>query len=74
MNADRLLTACIALCCIFAIGTSTSALGTSAHTNPDDVIDVNYKSLPINPAEADQLEHEAQSKGSPTASQRTLNR
>jgi hypothetical protein len=44
-------------------------LGTSVHTNPDDVINVNYKSLPINPTEADQLKHEAQSKGSPTASQ-----
>ncbi|WP_231189745.1 DUF4129 domain-containing protein [Haladaptatus sp. DYF46] len=69
MNTDRLLTAGIALCCIFAIGTSASTLGTSVHTNPDDVIDVNYKSLPIKPTEADQLKHEAQSKGSPTASQ-----
>ena len=69
MNTDRLLAAGIALCCIFAIGTSASALGKSVHTNPDDVIDVDYKSLPINPTDAGELKREAQSKGTPTASQ-----
>lgn len=69
MNTDRLLAAGIALCCIFAIGTSASTLGKAVHTNPDDVIDVNYKSLPINPADAGELKREAQSKGAPTSSQ-----
>ncbi|WP_049972908.1 DUF4129 domain-containing protein [Haladaptatus cibarius] len=65
MNTDRLLTAGIALCCIFAIGTSASTLGSSVDTNPDDVIDVNYESLPINPDDAGELKQEAQSKGEP---------
>ncbi|EFW91242.1 hypothetical protein ZOD2009_15481 [Haladaptatus paucihalophilus DX253] len=69
MNTDRLLAAGIALCCIFAIGTSASTLGTSVHTKPDDVIDINYKSLPINPNDAGELKREAQSKGSPASSQ-----
>ncbi len=65
MNTDRLLTAGIALCCIFAIGTSASTLGSSVDTNPDDVVDVDYKSLPINPDDAGELKREAQSKGKP---------
>ena len=69
MNTDRLLAAGIALCCIFAIGTSASTLGKSVHTNPDDVVNVNYKSLPINPSDAGELKREAQSKGKPGASQ-----
>ncbi|WP_435159750.1 DUF4129 domain-containing protein [Haladaptatus sp. DFWS20] len=47
------------------IGTSASTLGSSVNTNPDDVVNVDYKSLPINPNDADELKRQAQSKGEP---------
>lgn len=68
MNTDRLLTAGIALCCIFAIGTSASTLGSSVNTNPDEVVNVDYRSLPINPDDAGELKRKAQSKGEPKSS------
>jgi hypothetical protein len=62
MNTDRLLTAAIALCCIFAIGSSASTMGSSVSTSPDDVINVQDLPLPIDPTDAGELKRDAQSK------------
>ena len=75
MNTDRLFTAAIALCCIFALGTAASTLGSSVSTEPDEVVDVDYRSLPIEPDAAGELKRQANSgpteqtaDGSPAAS------
>ena len=60
MNTDRLFAVGIALCCIFALGTAASTLGSSVSTDPDEVVDVDYRSLPIEPDAAGELKRQAQ--------------
>ncbi|WP_440010606.1 DUF4129 domain-containing protein [Halomicrococcus sp. SG-WS-1] len=68
MNTDGLLTVGIALCCVFALGTAASTLGSSVSTDPDEVVDADEQPLPIEPDTAGDLKRQAQSKQSQAAS------
>lgn len=60
MNGERVLTAVLALCCLFALGTASAMLGPSVSTTPDDVIDVDYASLPLPTDQAERLKSQFQ--------------
>jgi hypothetical protein len=47
MTRQRFLTILLALSCMTAVGFTATTLESSLSTDPDDVIDVNYKYLPI---------------------------
>ncbi|WP_255171633.1 DUF4129 domain-containing protein [Natrononativus amylolyticus] len=55
MDRDTLLTLSLALCCTVALGTAATALESSVSTEPGDVIDLDYESLPISTGEAEEL-------------------
>lgn len=58
MNADAVLTVVVALCCVAAIGTTSTTLDSTVSTNPDDVVDVEREDVPVGVEQAEQL-HEA---------------
>lgn len=47
MNRQSYLTLLLAFGCIIAVGTSATTLDSSLSTDPDDVIDIDYKYLPF---------------------------
>lgn len=53
MNTDTLLTVVVASLCIFAAGVSATTLESTVSQDPDDVVDVNYTSLPIGEDDGD---------------------
>ena len=61
MNGDRIASTALALCCLFALGTSAATLDASVDTTPDDVIDLDYASLPLPSDELGSLKEQVQS-------------
>lgn len=56
MNADSYATLVVASLCILAAGVSATTLESTVSQHPDDVIDVNYTSLPIGQDDGDAVE------------------
>lgn len=61
MTGEQLLTAALALCCLFALGTSAATLDASVDTTPDDVITFDQASLPLPSDEVGSLKQQIQS-------------
>lgn len=55
MDQDTLVTLTLALCCIIALGTAATALDSAVSTEPGDVINIDYESVPISAEDAEQL-------------------
>jgi hypothetical protein len=56
MKADTLLTAVVALCCVLAIGATSTTLDSTVSTDPDDVAEVDYDKIPIGSGHAENLD------------------
>ena len=61
MTGEQVLTAALALCCLFALGTSAATLDASVDTTPDDVITFDQASLPLPSDEVGSLKEQIQS-------------
>lgn len=61
MNTERLLSAALAICCLFALATSAATLDSSVDTTPDDVVDVDVASLPLPSDDVTALKRQIQS-------------
>lgn len=55
MDPENILSVGLAVCLLFALGASANALGEAVSTDPDEVIDVDYASLPFNEDDAGEL-------------------
>lgn len=55
MELENVLSVGLAVCLLFALGASSNALGDAVSTEPDEVIDVDYASLPFSEDEAGEL-------------------
>ncbi|WP_440991889.1 DUF4129 domain-containing protein [Haloarchaeobius baliensis] len=55
MERENLLSVGLAVCLLFALGASSNALGDAVTTDPDEVIDVDYSSLPFSEDDAGEL-------------------
>lgn len=55
MDQDTVVTLTLALCCIIALGTAATALDSAVSTEPGDVIEIDYESVPISADDAEQL-------------------
>jgi len=71
MNRNSYVSLGVALVCIAAIGSSATTLQSSLTTNPDQVLNLNYKQLPISQRDVGTLKHEVQSNGQKLASKTT---
>lgn len=60
MNADGLLAAALALCCVAGVGMASSSLDDAVTTDPDDVIDLDYSELPIGQEDAQRVKERIQ--------------
>jgi hypothetical protein len=69
VTAERVLSAVLAVCCLFALGTSAAALDAAVDTTPDDVIDVDVATLPLPSDDVTRLKRQIQSES--TGDQRT---
>lgn len=58
MNRKSVLTGAVALFCIFALGSSAAALDSTLATDPDDVIDLDWRQLPLSNDDARQIKDE----------------
>lgn len=61
MNTERLLSAALAVCCLFALGASAATLDSSVDTTPDDVVDFDVASLPLPSDDVTALKRQIQS-------------
>lgn len=61
MNRTSVLTGAVALFCIFALGTSAATLDTTLGTDPDDVIDLDWRQLPLSDDRAQDIKEEIES-------------
>ena len=61
MNVDRVLSAALAACCLFALGSSAATLDAAVDTSPDDVIDWEAGSLPLPSDDVQDLKRQIQS-------------
>ncbi|WP_336360061.1 DUF4129 domain-containing protein [Haladaptatus sp. ZSTT2] len=77
MDTDRLLSAVVAVLCILSVGFASTTLDDSVTTKPEDVINIDYDKLPINPQEAEEFKGDdvttadPESTGTPTAESKT---
>lgn len=55
MDTDRLLSAVVAVLCILSVGFASTTLDDSVDTKPEDVINIDYDKLPINPQQAEEF-------------------
>ncbi|MFD1647796.1 DUF4129 domain-containing protein [Haloarchaeobius litoreus] len=55
MERGNVLSVGLAICLLFALGASSNALGDAVTTEPDEVIDVDYSSLPFSEDDAGEL-------------------
>ncbi|MFC6733592.1 MULTISPECIES: DUF4129 domain-containing protein [unclassified Haladaptatus] len=55
MDTDRILSAVVAVLCILSVGFASTTLDDTIETKPEDVIDIDYDKLPINPQEAEEF-------------------
>lgn len=55
MEPENVLSVGLAVCLLFALGASSNALGDAVSTDPDEVIDVDYSSLPFSEDDAGEL-------------------
>lgn len=61
MTGEQVLAAALALCCLFALGTSAATLDASVDTRPDDVIEFDQASIPLPSDEVGSLKEQLQS-------------
>ncbi|QLG60380.1 DUF4129 domain-containing protein [Halorarum salinum] len=61
MTGEQALSAALALCCLFALGTSAATLDASVDTTPDDVIELDMDSIPLPSDEVGSLKEQLQS-------------
>lgn len=64
MNGHRYLILLLAFGCIIAVGTSATTLNSSLSTDPDDVIDIEYKYLPVGEDTGERLKQAGQADAS----------
>lgn len=60
MNGQSYLVVFLAICCISAAGISATTLESSLSTDPDDVVDLDYKYLPFGKDAAETLQKEGE--------------
>lgn len=65
MTTDRLLPLVVGICCIAALGVSATTLQSSLSTTPDDVIDIQYKELPLGKGQLDGVKRQVSKPGKP---------
>lgn len=68
MDGESLLTACLALCCVLAVGTVSTSLDHAVSTDPDEVINIRYADIPLEKEEVDDLKHQMQDERPTTVS------
>ncbi|MFC7079193.1 DUF4129 domain-containing protein [Halorussus caseinilyticus] len=56
MKADTVLTAVVALCCVLAIGATSTTLDSTVSTDPEEVTEVDYDEIPIGTGQAKNLD------------------
>lgn len=56
MKADTVLTAVVALCCVFAIGATSTTLDSTVSTDPEEVTEFDYEKIPIGTGAAQNLD------------------
>jgi hypothetical protein len=56
MRADSVLTVVVALCCVLAIGATSTTLDSTVDTNPEEVTDFDYSKVPIGSGQAQKLD------------------
>jgi hypothetical protein len=56
MRADSVLTVVVALCCVLAIGATSTTLDSTVETNPEEVTDFDYSKVPIGSEQAQKLD------------------
>lgn len=61
MNQENYLTVAVAALCICAVGFSAANLDHALDTDPDDVVDLEYETLPIGKDDAGHLEQQVES-------------
>ncbi|WP_338729763.1 DUF4129 domain-containing protein [Haladaptatus sp. DJG-WS-42] len=77
MDTDRLLSAVVAVLCILSVGFASTTLDDSVETKPEDVINIDYDKLPINPQEAEEFKGDSvttadpESTGTPSTESKT---
>lgn len=64
MKADTVLTAIIAVCCVFAVGATSTTLDSTVSTDPEDVAQVEYEKLPVGEGDARELDEAIDGDGS----------
>lgn len=65
INFEKLLSIGLAICLLFALGAGANALNDALSTDPDEVIDVDYASLPFGEDDAGQLRDAVTGEGNP---------
>ncbi|ELZ30947.1 hypothetical protein C474_10811 [Halogeometricum pallidum JCM 14848] len=73
MNLRTVATALVVLSCIASVGVASTTLETSLSTNPDEVVDLDYNTVPISPDTAGDLKRAMTGQGSEAAVQRSAN-
>lgn len=73
MNLRTVATALVVLSCIASVGVASTTLETSLSTNPDEVVNLDYDTVPISPDTAGDLKRAMTGQGSETAVQRSVN-
>lgn len=73
MNLRTVATALVVLSCIASVGVASTTLETSLSTNPDEVVDLNYDTVPISPDTAGDLKRAMTGQGSEASVQRSAN-
>ncbi|WP_135855422.1 DUF4129 domain-containing protein [Halorussus salinus] len=56
MGADSVLTVVVALCCVLAIGATSTTLDSTVETDPEEVTDFDYSKVPIGSGQAQKLD------------------
>lgn len=56
MKADTVLTAIVALCCVLAIGATSTTLDSTVSTDPEEVTEVDYDKIPLGTGQAKNLD------------------
>jgi len=56
MEADSVLTVVVALCCVLAIGATSTTLDSTVETDPEEVTDFDYSKVPIGSGQAQKLD------------------
>lgn len=73
MNLRTVATALVVLSCIASVGVASTTLETSLSTNPDEVVNLDYDTVPISPDTAGDLKRAMTGQGSEASVQQSSN-